>query len=47
MYAAEGGHLEVLKWAHQNGCPWSYTTWISASSRCRAYLIEHGCPGAR
>ena len=46
-YAAEGGHLEVLKWARQNGCPWIYATWISASSRCRAYLIEHGCPGAR
>jgi hypothetical protein len=18
----EGGHLEVLKWARENGCPW-------------------------
>jgi hypothetical protein len=21
-YAAKGGHLEVLKWARENGCPW-------------------------
>jgi hypothetical protein len=20
--AASGGHLEVLKWARENGCPW-------------------------
>jgi hypothetical protein len=20
--AAKGGHLEVLEWAHENGCPW-------------------------
>jgi hypothetical protein len=20
--AAKGGHLEVLKWARENGCPW-------------------------
>jgi hypothetical protein len=19
----EGGHLEVLKWARENGCPWT------------------------
>jgi hypothetical protein len=22
-------------------------TWADAHSRCRPYLIEHGCPGAR
>jgi hypothetical protein len=22
MWAAYGGHLEVLKWAHANECPW-------------------------
>ena len=22
MTAAEGGHLDVLKYAHKNGCPW-------------------------
>ena len=21
-YAARGGHLKVLKWARENGCPW-------------------------
>ena len=21
--AATGGHLEVLKWARENGCPWN------------------------
>ena len=24
--AAEGGHLEVLKYAHENGCPWNEAT---------------------
>ena len=23
MKAAEAGHLEVLKWARENGCPWN------------------------
>ena len=22
--AADGGHLEVLKYAHENGCPWDH-----------------------
>ena len=21
--AAQGGHLEVLKWSRENGCPWN------------------------
>ena len=45
-YAAHGGHLEVLQWARENGCPWGKLTWDHANSRCRPYLIEHGCPGA-
>jgi hypothetical protein len=24
--AAENGHLEVLQWAHANGCPWDEDT---------------------
>jgi hypothetical protein len=24
--AAEGGHLEVLQWARDNGCPWDAMT---------------------
>jgi hypothetical protein len=26
LYAAEHGHLEVLKWARANGCPWNKWT---------------------
>ena len=44
--AAEEGHLEVLQWARQNGCPWDEKTWNYAHSNCRPYLREHGCPGA-
>ena len=22
QYAAKGGHLDCLKYAHKNGCPW-------------------------
>ena len=44
--AAKKGHLEVLKWARQNGCPWGLNTWKRAQRNCRAYLIEHGCPGS-
>ena len=46
MYAARDGYLEILQWARQNGCPWSEYTFALADSRCRPYLIEHGCPGA-
>ena len=46
-YAAREGHLEVLQWARQNGCPWDERTWAFAHTRCRPYLLEHGCPGAR
>jgi hypothetical protein len=42
--AARRGHLDVLQWAHGNGCPIGWWTWKSAHSRCRPYLIEHGCP---
>jgi hypothetical protein len=26
MEATRGGHLEVLKWAHENGYPWDQGT---------------------
>ena len=29
--AAEGGHLEVLKYAHENGCPWGEWTCSKAA----------------
>ena len=32
-YAAKGGHLDVLKWARENGCPWDEWTCAFAASR--------------
>jgi hypothetical protein len=37
--AAEHGHLEVLKWARENGCPWNgedvrVSRRSAATSRC-------------
>jgi hypothetical protein len=29
--AARGGHLEVLQWAHANGCPWNEMTCAAAA----------------
>jgi hypothetical protein len=26
LRAAKGGHLEMLKWARENGCPWNEET---------------------
>ncbi len=30
---AEGGHLGVLKWARENGCPWDEWTCAIAASK--------------
>lgn len=30
--AAEGGHLEVLRWARDNGCDWDRHTCLHAAS---------------
>ena len=45
---AEGGHLEILRWAHENGCPWDEDT-CAAAARCEdlavlQWLRENGCP---
>ena len=32
-HAARGGHLEVLKWARDNGCPWDVRTRELAASK--------------
>ena len=32
MAAAKGGHLDCLKYAHENGCPWDASTCSSAAS---------------
>jgi hypothetical protein len=33
MYAAKRGHLEVLQWARENGCPWNELTRELAASK--------------
>ena len=47
-YAARDGHLEVLRWARRNGCPWNEWT-ISAAAReghleTLEWLRRNGCP---
>ncbi len=47
-YAADYGHLEVLKWARKNNCSWDERTCSNAA--CNGHLvllkwaIENGCP---
>ena len=31
MQAAMGGHLHVIKYLHENGCPWDEETWRRAA----------------
>ena len=38
MQAAACGHLEILKWAHENGCPWDEWTYTNAA-RWRAQRV--------
>jgi hypothetical protein len=44
----EGGHLEMLKWARENGCPWDEQTCYSAASGGHIEVLrwarENGCP---
>ena len=46
--AAEKGHLECLKYLHENGCPWDENTCIGAASNghleCLCYARENGMP---
>jgi hypothetical protein len=46
--AAAGGHLEVLKWARDNGCPWDEETCSEAVEsghlEILKYLRSQGCP---
>ena len=43
-----GGHLEVLKYLHENGCPWGEYTCRSAAEgghlEVLKYAHENGCP---
>jgi len=46
--AAERGHLDCLKYAHENGCPWDLTCTKAAEKggydECLKYAHESGCP---
>ncbi len=46
--AAKGGHLEVLQWARQNGCPWNELTCTEAAKGGHLEVLqwarENGCP---
>ena len=44
--AAGRGKIESLTSLRTNGCPWDEATWAASDSRCRPYLVAHGCPGA-
>ncbi len=39
--AAEGGQLEVLKWARENGCPWDESTTLCAAREVNLCLLRH------
>ena len=46
--AASEGHIELLKWAHQNGCPWNEGTCTGAARNGNLELLKwvrkKGCP---
>ena len=46
--AAHGGHLEVLKWARENGCPWDEITctWAAEGGHLDVlkWARENDCP---
>jgi len=45
-YAAGEGHLDVLKYLHENDCPWdSVYAHVNNRIDCLNYLIEQKCPG--
>jgi hypothetical protein len=48
MQAAAGGHLEVFKWARENGCPWDDWTCAGAALNGNLEVLkwahENGCP---
>jgi hypothetical protein len=47
-YTAMGGHLEVLRYAHEHGCPWDRDTCWQAADKgyleVLRYAHERGCP---
>ena len=46
--SAEGGELDCLTYAHENGCRWDERTCTAAARnqhlKCLTYLHENGCP---
>ena len=46
--AAKNGHLEVLKWLRENGCPWDDWTCLYAAEyghlEVLKWVRENGCP---
>ena len=47
-HAAGKGNLEILKWAHENGCPWDDSTpnnaAITGKLESLEWLHENECP---
>ena len=48
MFAAQGGHLEVMQWARANGCPWDSLTCAYAAEGGYLEVLQwaraNGCP---
>jgi hypothetical protein len=46
--AAMAGHVEMVKWLHNHGCPWDTLTCSSAARsghlRVLQWAREHHCP---
>jgi hypothetical protein len=46
--AAEYGHLETLKWARENGCPWDAETLVNAVTNehydVLRWALANDCP---
>ena len=47
-HAASFGHLKLLKWLHEQGCPWDFRTFISAAQfgniEMMEWLYQKKCP---
>ena len=48
IHAAHNGHLSVLKYLHENGCPWDMGTCYYAAQNkhwdCLQYAVDNKCP---
>ncbi|CAB9499193.1 ankyrin containing protein (ISS) [Seminavis robusta] len=46
--ASQNGHFEMLKWAHENGCPWDADTMVGAVKGGHLNILKwlqlNGCP---